>query len=146
MQNESRGQSDSAPGSTTDNIDVQNRDEDETSESQNHGPEQDGTNSDLHPGSASEALDSNPDPADESGDQDQELSTHSSPQGTRKSARAKSKPAWMTSGDYVCLTQNPDWKLRAEYLKELVSTNSLQGVDNSSVSQAFLQLVTWKPD
>ena len=146
MQNESRGQSYSASGSTTDNMDVQNRDEDVISEFQNQGPEQDGTNSDLNPGSTSEALDSNLDLADESGDQDQELSTHSTPPGTRKSVRTKSKPAWMTSGDYVYHTQNPDWKLRAEYLKELVSTNILQGVDKSSVSHAFLQLVTGKPD
>ena len=114
--NESQSQSGSAPDSATDRTESNLEDIGET-----HSviPEQSGNESDLHLGSALETSNLenssvNPEPTNGT-------APENSPSSIRKSTRQKSKPAWMTRGDFVCNAQNPDWMLRADYLRGLVS-------------------------
>ena len=69
---------------------------------------------------------------------------HETPE-PRRSIRTKKKPNWMTSGEFqVCSVTNNDWKYRADYLKSLLSSNIVE--NNTSVTDTFLKLLTWKPD
>ncbi|XP_061186930.1 uncharacterized protein LOC133195066 [Saccostrea echinata] len=61
--------------------------------------------------------------------------------------RAKTKPAWMKTGEYSMSIQppiDPDWKLKCNYLDSLVSDNHLSGVDQKQLSSTFLKILLQK--
>lgn len=63
---------------------------------------------------------------------------------TRRSERVRSKPKWMTTGEYQIsnvVVSNADWKSRADYLKSLVSENLMA---DPSISNAFISILTDK--
>ncbi|XP_071112959.1 uncharacterized protein [Haliotis cracherodii] len=63
----------------------------------------------------------------------------------RTSSRSRTKPQWMTSGEYVmsAAVPKPDWKSRAEYLTSLMLSGILTS-DPGQVQDTLLHLISGK--
>ncbi|KAK3086720.1 hypothetical protein FSP39_022469 [Pinctada imbricata] len=62
---------------------------------------------------------------------------------TRKSSRTTRRPLWMNSGDFI-LQQSviPDWKLRADYLQNLVKSGVLRNSD--TITATLMKIIADK--
>ena len=64
----------------------------------------------------------------------------------RRSGRQTRQPVW--TKDYHMrmntVASDPDWKIRADYLKELARSELFSNPDNTAVTTAFLHLITEK--
>ena len=64
----------------------------------------------------------------------------------RRSGRQTRQPVW-TKDYHMCMNtvaSDPDWKIRADYLKELARSELFSNPDNTAVTTAFLHLITEK--
>lgn len=65
----------------------------------------------------------------------------------RRSQRAKKTTSWITSGDYIVnqqvLTKQPDWKIRADYLQTLVSSDVFHSENSKElIEKTLLQIIS----
>lgn len=65
----------------------------------------------------------------------------------RRSQRAKKTTSWITSGDYIVnqqvLTKQPDWKIRADYLQTLVSSDVFHSKNSKELKEkTLLQIIS----
>ena len=76
---------------------------------------------------------------------DDDTSDHS--EQPRRSNRTVRKPAW-TKDYHMCMNTSvapdPDWKVRADYLRDLASSALLSNPDNAALTSALLRIVTEK--
>ena len=76
---------------------------------------------------------------------DDDASDHS--EQPRRSNHTVRKPAW-TKDYHMCMNASvapdPDWKVRADYLRDLASSALLSNPDNAALTSALLRIVTEK--
>uniref|UniRef100_A0A8W8IGE9 Uncharacterized protein n=1 Tax=Magallana gigas TaxID=29159 RepID=A0A8W8IGE9_MAGGI len=65
----------------------------------------------------------------------------------RRSQRTKKTTSWITSGDYIVnqqvLTKQPDWKIRADYLQTLVSSDVFHSENSKElIEKTLLQIIS----
>ncbi|KAK3106463.1 hypothetical protein FSP39_020529 [Pinctada imbricata] len=64
----------------------------------------------------------------------------------RRPVRTRQKPAWMRTGDYHMRmdVREPEWKERAEYLRQIASSDLFNKTDSSVLTATLLNIVSGK--
>ena len=89
---------------------------------------------------------SNADDDEENSENNESIEHNSTDNVVRRPVRARQKPAWMRTGEFHMKmdVREPEWKERAEYLRQIASSDLFDKTDSSVLTATLLNIVSGK--